>query len=739
MRKTATAAFAALLVSPCLAAQSSPFVAENVERLLVNEISGDLAYETLRHTTQWYKPGGSEGFFAVARYVEERAKAAGLQDVRWIDQVADSPSWTCKRAEAWLVEGRGDAEKRTKLGSFAEVPTSIADYSRSADVTADLVDVGTGEKAADYEGVDVRGKVVLASGSVGAVMEQAVWKRGAAGILSYASSRLNPLADSADQVAWINGPQEDGPKGEKTTFAFVISRRAGNALSDRIHGDSPRRWGGGGATESAKGLRVQIVVESVTLPEKKTAMVEARIPGTDPSLPEVVLTSHLQENISANDNQSGVASTLEIGRALTRLIAEGKLPRPRRGIRIWWCDEIYSEYRYFADHPGEAKKVLANLNQDMVGAKQSLGGRVEYMARTPWSQPSYLSDLQQSVLDATVAGNNAYLGAWQAGSIPPGIPFTKPIYSHKGTREPYNARAVPYFDSTDHLVFNDPWVGVPGTTLTNWPDEYIHSSDDDLFQVDPTQLKRNAYVVAATAWWLASAGPKEVDGLAGFVAARGASRLARDLATAQAWIAGGPRDEAARRRGAAGLMAVSLDNELAALDSVRRIGEPADGSVLSASAQMLRTVAGALTPRLGAAPDGEDPAMTRLASKVPRRSVASLSEWLKLEHDLAEKRQAAARAKREAEDAEAASKKAGKKAKSAAAAPASSTGDEEALSPLMRSAVIGWVDGKRNAADIARRVCAEALSAGWWYYGEATPERVEKYLQSQVAAGLLTW
>ncbi|HEX4440540.1 MAG TPA: M28 family peptidase, partial [Thermoanaerobaculia bacterium] len=391
-------AFAAVLAASRLAAQSSPFVDDNVERLLVNEISGDLAFETLRVTTHWYKPGGSEGFFAVAHYVEDRAKAAGLQDVKWIDQVAASPSWTCKRAEAWLIEGKGDTEKRTKLGSFAEVPTSIADYSRSADVTGDLVDVGTGEKAADYEGVDVRGKIVLASGNVGTVMEQAVWKRGAAGILSDASSRLNPLADSADQIAWINGPQEDGPKGEKTTFAFVISRRAGNALSDRIRGDSARRWGGGGATESAKGLRVHVVVESVTLPEKKTAMVEARIPGTDPSLPEVVLTSHLQENISANDNQSGVASTLEIGRALTRLIADGKLPRPRRGIRIWWCDEIYSEYRYFADHPGAEKKILADINQDMVGAKQSDGGRVEYMARTPWSRPSYLSDLQQSVL-----------------------------------------------------------------------------------------------------------------------------------------------------------------------------------------------------------------------------------------------------------------------------------------------------------------------------------------------------
>ena len=135
-----------------------------------------------------------------------------------------------------------------------------------------------------------------------------------------------------------------------------------------------------------------------------------------------MLTSHLQEEkFSANDNQSGVASMLEIGRALTRLIADGKLPKPRRGIRFWWCDEIYSEYRYFADHPGEEKKILVNLNQDMVGAKQSVGFRTQFMARTPWSRPSYLSDVQESVLDTVVTGNNAYLAAWQADSIPPGV------------------------------------------------------------------------------------------------------------------------------------------------------------------------------------------------------------------------------------------------------------------------------------------------------------------------------
>ena len=116
MRKSALGALGCLATS-LLLAQSSPFVADRTERLLNNELSGDLAFETLRITTQWHKPSGSEGFFAVARYVEEKAKATGLSDVRWIDQVAEAPAWTCHRAEACLLEGDGEARKETRLGS----------------------------------------------------------------------------------------------------------------------------------------------------------------------------------------------------------------------------------------------------------------------------------------------------------------------------------------------------------------------------------------------------------------------------------------------------------------------------------------------------------------------------------------------------------------------------------------------------------------------------------------------
>ncbi len=732
----------AILLTSRLPAQTSPFVDEKTERALVNEISGDLAFEHMRLTTQWHKPSGSEGFFAVARFALEKAKEAGLEDARWIDQINDYASWTCKRAEAWLLEGEGASASETKLGSYAEVATSIADYSRSADVAAELVDVGAGDRPSDYEGKNVRGRIALAYGSPVAVTEQAVWKRGAAGILAWSSTRANPLADAPDQIAWQRVPERDGPNGEKTTFAFILSARAGKALSDRLKREAGRQ-----PDEAAHPpLRVRVLVDSATLPEKKSALVEARIRGTDPALPEVVLTSHLQEEkFSANDNQSGVVNMLEIGRALMRLIQEGKIARPRRGIRFWWCDEIRSEYRYFADHPGEEKKILANLNQDMVGAKQSVGGRVQHMTRMPWSRPSYLADVEESILDMVVAGNNAFLPAGQAGSVAPGVLYSKPIFAHLGSREPFHARAVPYFDSTDHLVFNDSWIGVPGTTLTNWPDENIHSSGDDLWQMDSTQLKRNAFVVAATALWLANAGGSEVARLAPFVTARALERISRDIATAAEWMRSGKGEPIERSRAARNLVEVSIEKEEGTIASMRGV-DPQDAmvaSVVSLRQNELANAARALRAAVVLRQDdhasawntGPSDTEQRLGKHVPKRAAATLPDWLALQRRVSDKR--ADEARRHREEREAAAAKPAK-GKARAKAPESEP-EQKRLSPLMQWEAMNWVDGKTDGGTISRRVCAEALSAGSWYYGECTPEMVEKFFETQSKDGLITW
>jgi hypothetical protein len=200
--------------------------------------------------------------------------------VKLVRQAWDERSWSCASGEAWLLD-----PEEIKLASYEEVRVSIADHSRTAHVTAKLVDVGPGLAEADYAGKGVKGKVVLASGSVRTVQQEAVWKRGALGILSFSTNRPD-LIDAPDQVPWGRLPYDakgvEGVKdGTPTTFAVMISPRRGRSLQAKM-------------AAAGKPFRVKIDIESSHVQ-----------PGSRPwSRPDpwrrdhdqqIVLTSHIQE------------------------------------------------------------------------------------------------------------------------------------------------------------------------------------------------------------------------------------------------------------------------------------------------------------------------------------------------------------------------------------------------------------------------------------------------------------
>ena len=86
-------------------------------------------------------------------------------------------------------------------------------------------------------------------------------------------------------------------------------------------------------------------------------------------------------------------------------------------------NELSSQPQYFRDHPETPGKMLIALNQDMVGARQSWGGRVQYASRLPWSLPHALEDVMESVLGTIRDGNTSYLanrGHWTASAVPQG-------------------------------------------------------------------------------------------------------------------------------------------------------------------------------------------------------------------------------------------------------------------------------------------------------------------------------
>lgn len=689
MHRLTVLAVASLAAAP-LAAQEPPFVSRAEYLLLANAISGDAAYEHLRFTTQFHKPrGGAEGLMAIARYVEARAREYGLDEVRLIRQDADGGAWNARAADLSLeVAGApaGPAEWR-RVASLRQAQLHLADNSRSADVTAEIVDVGSGADSASYAGKDVRGKLVLAWGPIGQVAQRAVRERGAAGVVSRPDPAGAQAMDYPDQVRWSFAPA--------WTFAFVLSHRQGAAL----------------AQELARGTRraravVDVAADST---DRWQVMVEGVVRGTDPALPAIVLTGHMQEEkYSANDDGSGVATTLEVARAFATLVADGRLPRPRRSIRFWWTTEIGSERRYFADHPDEIARLWLNVNHDMVGANQGQDVlRVQNVTRLPWTRAHFLEEVTEATIRWLVDANGQQLAAVQtpAGAVPW---RPQPIVAHLGTRHRYNAALVPFHNNTDHMTFTEAPVGIPGITFTNWPDNYIHTTDDDLWNIDRTQLERNAVAMAMLAAFLARAADGDVPALVAATTGHGMRRLGEAYGQAAGWLLAA--DSAGRseayRTGRAQIEEVAR----AASAHVRSVGDVATG-------------------------DAARRLIVRGAGQVEADARARLADLDQIWRDLA------GRAAPPATPGPA-------ELRLAALRPILAAGPREFLTRrgvpgvpglhgLMAFEVLNAVDGRRTGLDIYRLVAAEARAAGPAYYGVVAPEAVETYLGNLVRAELV--
>ncbi|NIM48036.1 MAG: M28 family peptidase, partial [Gemmatimonadales bacterium] len=535
-------------------------------QLITQEVSGDAAYEHIRFMTHFHRPrGGSDGLWQVAEYMERKANEYGLSDVQLIKQASNTRPWNARFADLWIVEPEPE-----RIASTLQSVLHLADYSRSADVTAELMDIGQGEPP-DYEGKDVAGKIVLTYGSVFGALREAVCNRGAVGVIWYPSPFSADMGISGaglarpDQLRWLSIPSR-GTEQCEYTFAFNLSTRQGVQLRNRLaQADEP--------------IRVRAVVdasfESQQGGEPWQVMVEAFIQGTEPDLgQDIVLTGHLQEEgFSANDDASGSASVLEVARALNRLITEGRLPRPRRNLRFWWVTEIGSQRRYFADNPEAHNAMWVNINQDMVGANQAQDVmRKQNITRLPAARFHFFNDVVESVVDYMVVTNTFELAQLQAGSAL----YSKAHLSHLGTKHRYNAEMIFFHTSSDHATFLEAPIGIPGVTFTNMPDRFIHSSDDDLWNIDRTQLGRNAAAVALIAYTMANAGADDVPIVAATTMGRGLERIGRNLRLALSWIAGSS-DKAAAYHQAVDQVWYAAERERLALRSLTEIHPSAAG------------------------------------------------------------------------------------------------------------------------------------------------------------------
>src|SRR6266850_1186438 len=473
--------------------QKPPLLPEKDVAALANELSGETAKRNLEGIARFHRQRGSRGFHEAAELVAERARAYGLSDVAILQFPADGkifygtqrsrPGWDAEEGELEEVKGVKEAnakmaETPVKIASYRAMPIVLAEDSESADVTAELVDVGQGTKEADYAGKNVKGNIVLTGAQPGAVQDLAVGKLGAVGIVSYAQNQKTAWwGEDENLIRW--GHLETFSPNK--TFGFMVSLKTARGLRERLaHGETIRLHAMVKAGQHASNYEV----------------VTATIPGADAKLKEeeIAFSCHLDhQRPGANDNASGCVTILEVARTLQKLISEGKLTRPARTIRFIWPPEIEGTLALLNGKPEFAKKIKAAIHMDMVGGGPATKA-VFHVTHGPMSLPSFVHDVAWAF--AEFVNEESYKFAATGGAA-------YPLVAPEGGKEPLQAQFGDYTMGSDHDVYQDSSFGIAAIYMNDWPDRYIHTNFDSAANIDPTKLKRAAFIGGASGYFLA--------------------------------------------------------------------------------------------------------------------------------------------------------------------------------------------------------------------------------------------
>jgi hypothetical protein len=419
-------------------------------------------------------------FHETAEYLKQTMKEAGLQNVEVLGAPADGVTqvgfwteplaWEVKEARLELVGGDVPFEFRV-LADYERVPTSLGMWSgptAPGGVTAEIVEW-------DRNG-DMRGKLVLTKQNPANLKWELV-KKGVLGA-------INTFTEDPDLKygrQWVNAWGDSGwgyTKASTPLICFSITPRQAEFVRGQL---------AAGHTVKAHAL-VDTRYSAGVYP-----YVTGVIPGAGPE-EEVLTLGHSSEQ-GAQDNATGVAAQLESLATINRLIAAGKLARPKRTIRILLMGEMYGSMAYVATHGERMKRTVAAMTVDTPAAPYDLAGTEYTFYMNPHVAKSYV--------DAFVL-HIAELYFPKVG---------RPWHWHE------------YMVGTDTYLA-EPTVGVP----TVWPYSGTgivthHNSEDTPDKVDARSLRDLAIVNATYLYTLANAGEADALWLAELAANRGQEQI----------------------------------------------------------------------------------------------------------------------------------------------------------------------------------------------------------------------
>jgi len=482
------------------------------------EYSGERAKNFVSEIVNFHRIQGSPGYRSASEHIYNILKEHGLEcEIIKFPAREGAAFWNygsfqeCEIEEAklFLITEEGGEEKIAdySVNKFSVIQRSAP--TPEGGILSELIVLDKGDREEEYDKVDVRGKVVFASGDLNDVYHIAVEEKGAIGIVTDRMREWPPVRRKMDLPDALQYCSFWWQEGKRKCFGFVVSPRTGLRIREL----------------AKKGrLKVKAFVKS-RIYDGTFEVVSARILGVEGG--EVIVTAHLcHPQPSANDNASGVAAAVESALVLNRLIEKGELKRPRRSIRFLFVPEITGTVAFLDSNMTRLKDFVAGVNLDMVGEDQKACGSILMVDNTPYSLPSFMNPYVEYMFSL--------------------IPKSLSSFSERERFPSIRYEFTSFSGGSDHEVLSDPTVGIPTVSFTNWPDRFYHTSEDTLDKVDPSMLWHAGAVSTAIAYTVSNLSREDYSFLA-FLIEKYCEKKVRDMVQETVYSAYSVRKEDALR------------------------------------------------------------------------------------------------------------------------------------------------------------------------------------------------
>jgi hypothetical protein len=472
-------------------------------------LSGEAALEVTDEIAGFYRTPGSAGYHAATNLTAQHLRDAGFGDLEVTTYPIDGETIVMGETMPWSWEPYGAVVRivtpvQEELVGFQDAQTCLCVWSRptpEGGLTAEVVDVGTGEAEADWSGREVEGKIAFIHNTD----RREAWKhaaaealrRGAAGVLTdYLLYPLPPhrTRDALpDAVQFLRLPNSHN---RYDAWGCSISGRAGDRLRELLK-LGPVQVRADVKCRSFKGYGQNLV---------------ATIPGREREDESVIMMAHTTGTHPGANCAAGVALLIGIAGALKTCIETGELPRPRRSIRFMVVVEGLGTQVWISEHQDELHKIKAAICLDSVGNHQDKLKSTLMYSRHPDSSPSFINDYFEGLIERTPQDAN-WIGRKDDGMSP--VVFTS---------EPY----TPWSD-------NNRWasMGIPSPLIMSTPSIHFHTQFLTADTMDPAVFRRAGVPAAVALYEIANAGVDEALWMAEGVATRSIARVRQVVVNAE--------------------------------------------------------------------------------------------------------------------------------------------------------------------------------------------------------------